>query len=179
MPTEIENQDSNEFMLLLLEHRHRIIAFIAKQLVNSNDVEDVFQKTSLVLWEKRDRYDARSSFFTWACGVAYNEIRNYVRTRQRDRLHFDAQLLDLLAKESEQEDEVTQIRLNALRECLKRLSDVQRQLVRQCYVDVASITSVAQEQGINRGALYKQLARIKQKLLSCIRLRIQTDGADV
>lgn len=179
MPAETEDQDSDKFMVLLMEHRHRIIAFIAKQLVNSNDVEDVFQKTSLVLWNKRKKYDPGSSFFTWACGVAFNEIRNYVRTRQRDRLHFDAELLDLLAKESEEEDEISQLRIAALQECLKKLSDAQRQLIRQCYLDVASITMVAKKQGINREALYKQLARIKKKLLSCVRLRIQADGADV
>ena len=85
------------FVTQLMEHRHRLYAFIAKQLANATDVEDVFQKTSLVLWQKMQQFDATRSFFHWACGIAFNEVRNVLTTQRRSRLHFDAELVELLA----------------------------------------------------------------------------------
>lgn len=45
-----EDEATDAFVARLMEHRHRIYAFIAKQLVNPADVEDVFQRTSIRPW---------------------------------------------------------------------------------------------------------------------------------
>ena len=83
-----------------MEHRHRIYAFIGKQLANPADVEDVFQKTSVVLWKKMEQFDLDGSFFHWACGIAFNEVRNFLTVQRRSKLHFDFDLLELLAQEA-------------------------------------------------------------------------------
>lgn len=163
-------------MLLLLAHRRRLTAFIAKQLVNSVDVEDVFQKTSLILWKKMDQFDPSYSFMTWACGIAFNEIRNHIRVKGRQRLYFNAELLDLMAAEAEQETELSQARMDALKACIAQLPVSQQQLIQQCYFDSDSTAHVADSKGISRGALYKQLARLRQKLLICIRGRIDSES---
>jgi len=164
------------FVALLMEHRHRIYAFIAKQLVNHADVEDVFQRTSLVLWKKMRDFDSNRSFFHWACGVAYNEVRNFLTVQRRSRLHFDADLVELMALEARDEEELSEARLNALRNCVSKLHDRQQQMLRQCYAGTASITEVAESLGRERGALYKQLARLRAGLLDCIRSRLAQEG---
>ena len=171
-----ENAATEAFVTQLMEHRHRIYAFIAKQLVHHADVEDVFQKTSVVLWKKMHQFDSGSSFFHWACGVAYNEVRNFLTNQRRNRLYFDADLVQLLAEEAKEEKEVSEARLNALRTCMSNLSERQREILRRCYDGTTSITSIAARLGRNRGALYKQLARLREKLLDCIRVRLAQDG---
>jgi len=160
-----------------MEHRHRLYAFIAKQLVNSADVEDVFQKTSVILWKKMGQFDADGSFFHWACGVAYNEVRNLLTVQRRSRLHFDVELVELLAEEAEAEAEHSESRLAALRDCMPRFSERQQEILRRCYMGSESITDVAESLGRERTALYKQLARLKARLLECMRLRIAPEGA--
>jgi RNA polymerase sigma-70 factor, ECF subfamily len=164
------------FVALLMEHRHRIYAFIAKQLVNHADVEDVFQRTSLVLWKKMRDFDSNGSFFHWACGVAYNEVRNFLTVQRRSRLHFDSDLVELMAHEARDEGELSEARLTALRNCVAKLHDSQQQTLRQCYAGTESITEVAESLGRNRGALYKQLARLRAGLLDCIRSRLAQEG---
>jgi RNA polymerase sigma-70 factor, ECF subfamily len=165
------------FMALLMEHRHRLYAFIAKQLVNPADVEDVFQKTSIVLWKKMQDFDAQGSFFHWACGIAFNEVRNFLTVQRRSRLHFDVELVELMAREAAEEDSLSESRLDALHLCLRELSERQQLILQQCYAGTESITEVAQQLGRERTALYKQLARLREKLLACIRLRITQEGA--
>jgi len=167
---------TDAFVARLMEHRHRIYTFIAKQLVNSADVEDVFQRTSIVLWKKMREFDPQGSFFHWACGVAYNEVRNFLTVRRRDRLYFDAELLDLLADEAREEGELSEARLDALRACISHLSERQQQILQRCYATANSITEAAASLGRNRGALYKQLARLRARLLDCIRLRLAREG---
>jgi RNA polymerase sigma-70 factor (ECF subfamily) len=121
-------------------------------------------------------FDLEGSFFHWACGVAYNEIRNFLTVQRRNRLYFDADLLELLAEEAKEEEELSEARLDALRSCMSNLSDRQRQILQRCYSRAASITEVAESLGRNRGALYKQLARLRGKLLACIRIRLAREG---
>lgn len=165
------------FVSLLMENRHRVYAFIAKQLVNPSDVEDVFQKTSIVLWKKMNQFDAEGSFFHWACGIAFNEVRNFLRVKQRSRLQFDGELVELLAEEAREESELSEQRLVALRRCMPRFSERQQEILRRCYMGTDSITDVAASLGRERGALYKQLARLKRKLLDCMRLQLAPEGA--
>jgi RNA polymerase sigma-70 factor (ECF subfamily) len=165
------------FMALLMEHRHRLYTFIAKQLVNPADAEDVFQKTSIVLWKKMRDFDTEGSFFHWACGIAFNEVRNFLTVQRRSRLHFDVELVELMAREAAEEESLSESRLDALRHCLRELSERQQLILQQCYAGTETITEVAQQLGRERTALYKQLARLREKLLACIRLRISQEGA--
>lgn len=167
---------SEEFVARLMEHRHRIYAFIAKQLVNPADAEDVFQKTSIVLWKKMHDFDSAGSFFHWACGIAFNEVRNFLTVKRRSRLYFDAELVELLAEEAKNEGELSEARLTAMRRCMERLSARQQEILRRCYLGAATITEVAEGIGRERGALYKQLARLKEKLIECIRIWLAREG---
>jgi RNA polymerase sigma-70 factor, ECF subfamily len=170
---------TDTFVTLLMEHRHRLYAFIAKQLVNPADVEDVFQKTSVVLWKKMNQFDRHGSFFHWACGIAFNEIRNFLTVQRRSRLHFDVELVELMASEAAEEESLSESRLDALRHCLRQISERQQQILRNCYTGTDSITEVANQLGRQRTALYKQLARLREKLLACIRLRLAQESASL
>lgn len=175
--TQPEADGTAAFMALLMQHRHRLYAFIAKQLVNPADVEDVFQKTSIVLWKKMSDFDADGSFFHWACGIAFNEVRNFLTVQRRSRLQFDLGLVELLAHEAAAEESLSESRLEALRQCLEQLSERQQAILRRCYNGSESIASVAEQLGRERTAFYKQLARLREKLLACIRLRLAQEGA--
>lgn len=171
-----DDNASDAFVAHFMEHRHRIYAFIAKQLVNPADAEDVFQKTSIVLWRKMTDFDPEGSFFHWACGVAFNEVRNFLTVQRRSRVYFDAELVELLAEEAKCEGELSEARLSALRHCMERLSERQQEILRRCYLGTSTISEVAEGLRRERGALYKQLARLKEKLIECIRVRLAHDG---
>ena len=164
------------FVAQLMEHRHRLYAFIAKQLVYAPDVEDIFQKTSVVLWRKMEQFDATKRFFSWACGIAFNEVRNFLTTQRRSRLHFDAELVELLAAEAQEEEELSEARLQALRACVGHLPDRQQRILQDCYGGSTTVSEVANGLGRSRDALYKQLARLRQRLLDCIRGRLAREG---
>ena len=59
---------------IMNESRHTSLAL----LPNEQDAQDVFQRTSLVLWQKFDQFDSDRDFLPWACGVAHYEVRNFL-----------------------------------------------------------------------------------------------------
>ncbi len=176
--SDSSSDSADAFVALLVQHRHSLYAFIAKQLVNSADAEDVFQRTSLLLWKKKDSFEPDGSFFHWACGFAFNEVRNFLTTQRRNKLLFDVELVELLAEQAKSEDTLSEIRLNALRKCISQLPRQQQEIIRRCYFGTTTIAEVAATLGRERGALYKQIARLKNKLFDCIQLRFARQGIE-
>ena len=54
----------------LQRHHRRLYGYVFTLLRNHQDAQDVFQQTSLVLWEKFDEFQPDTNFLTWACTVA-------------------------------------------------------------------------------------------------------------
>ncbi|MEK6235723.1 MAG: sigma-70 family RNA polymerase sigma factor [Planctomycetales bacterium] len=165
------------FVREFVANRHRIYGYIMRILPHPADAEDVFQRTSLILWRKMSEFDPDGDFFFWACGVAFYETRNFIRVQSRDRLYFDPELIQLIADESREQDAAVDARRLALNGCIDQLPDQEREIVKQCYVGDSTIGEVAEVLGRTSNALYKQLARIRRKLSDCIEGRLQAEGA--
>lgn len=155
-------------MSMLIQHRHSVFTFILKQVGNAADAEDVYQRTSLSLWKKKDAFEVGGNFYNWACGFAFNEVRNYRTRQRRNRLRFDAELAELIAAESESMAARADASLEALRGCMKQLSQRQQEILQRCFSSTESMTDVAASLDRSRGAFYKQIARLKSKLSACI-----------
>ena len=154
--------ETDAFVTLIVQHRHLLYAFIAKQLVNPADTEDVFQKTSLVLWKKMDTIRSARQFLSLGLWSRFQRSAQPSTKSGRNRLHFDSDLSELLAEESMAEEELTQARLKALDACMEKLSPRQQQILRRCYDGTSTISEVAGTLGRSRDALYKQLARLRE-----------------
>src|SRR5687768_4964962 len=63
-----------EFLKLFLAHQGDLKAFLASVVRDRGAVEDLFQETSLVLWQKYGEYDPARPFGAWARGIAANKI---------------------------------------------------------------------------------------------------------
>ena len=95
-----------EFAELLTHHQGQLLGYIYSLVRNLDDADDLFQQTSLVLWDKFDQYDPSRTFAAWACGVARYEVLNFLRARSRDRLYFSDELsLALIEAQEELEQE--------------------------------------------------------------------------
>ena len=74
-----------DFAGRLRSHQVQIFGYIYSLVRNFDDDDDLFQQTSLAMWNKYDKYDPGRSFVAWACVVARFEVSNFVRARSRQR----------------------------------------------------------------------------------------------
>jgi len=158
----------SEFVRLLTANSSRLFSFVLSLCVNRDDAEDVFQNTSVVLWEKFDSYERGTNFLAWACRISYFESLYHRRKTSRMRtisdaaweaLHADAlQAVDGAADQQE-----------ALTSCLNRLSAADRDLLEQRYFARMSVAEVAARCSKSIHAVYRALSRVHDSLLQCVR----------
>ncbi|HEX7899777.1 MAG TPA: sigma-70 family RNA polymerase sigma factor [Planctomycetota bacterium] len=156
------------FVAEFARHRDRLFAYVYSLLPRREDAEDVFQRTSVVLWQKVGTWETGVDFLSWACGVAFYEVRNFLRVSGRDRLRFGDALLERLAQERAATLATRDERVAALEGCLRALDAAERELVRRAYGDDLSVRALAGESGKAAQTLYNRLNQIRRKLFECV-----------
>jgi RNA polymerase sigma-70 factor (ECF subfamily) len=161
----------DEFIGLLTAHKHQVFNLIFCIVHSLADAEDVFQQTSLALWQNFDQFQPDSDFGAWAATIARHRILNFLRTKRRERLYFSGSVIEQLADCPFDSGPQKGARLRALSECRQRLSDNDQTLVAHCYGG-EPICSVADRIGRPVQAVYKSLARIRRMLFDCIERKL-------
>lgn len=156
------------FVAEFARHRDRLFAYVYSLLPRREDAEDVFQRVSVVLWQKIGTWERDVDFPSWACGVAFYEVKNFLRVSGRDRLRFNDALLERLAEERPATLAARDERVAALDGCLRKLDAAERELVRRAYADETSVRALAAESGKAAQTLYNRLHQIRRKLFDCV-----------
>ncbi len=165
-----------QFLALYSRDRDRLFGYIYALLPHQADAEDVFQRSSLLLWNKFSLYDPERPFLPWACSLAHYEVRNFVRSANRDRLQFDEELIEKLADAKTHQVDQGDERLDALRMCLKSIKQVERDLVELAYRGEATIKEFAENSGGPTQTLYNRISLARRKLLACVKRRLAQQG---
>lgn len=168
-----------EFAERLGRHQTQLFGYIYSLVRDFNEADELFQQTSLVLWEKFDTYDRTRSFIAWACGVARIEVSNFLRARSRERLFFSDGLGFLLIdahEEFERERERREEHHAALAECMQKLRVRDQELLEDCYGQQLRIPEVARARGRSTHSLHNSLRRIRRSLFVCIRRVLEQGG---
>ncbi len=167
-----------QFVERFVRSQDRIYAYVGMLLPNRTDAEEVFQQTSLVLWKKWQQFDASRDFVTWACGIAHNEVRNFLRKHHKDsgRVCLSEEVLATVAQARLELHDVLDARRQALRHCLDRLEPDNRDLLERCYAGKDSIKTIAQGRGQPPNAVYMVLKRLRRALFDCINRTLAAEG---
>jgi RNA polymerase sigma-70 factor (ECF subfamily) len=166
-----------EFLTLFARDRDRLYSYIYSMLPHAADAEDVFQRASILLWSKFDQFERERSFLAWARGVAFYEVRNFLRTSSRDRLQFTEELVAQIAQRTVETAPHQEDRLTALRGCLERLPEGPRKLVSHVYSKGGTIQELAEASGRAVQTLYNQLSQTRRKLLECVEQKLAEGAA--
>lgn len=156
------------FVEFFLRYQSRIYRYIVSLVPNRADADELFQQTSLTLWKIWDRYDPERDFVSWACGIAHNHVRNFLRKRKVQPLVLSDDLVETLGQLRLVQSADLEERQQALTDCLERLPSHQQQLLAQCYGSEQTIKDVAADTQRTPGSLYKALERIRLALYDCI-----------
>lgn len=124
---------STEFVQLFTRAQRPVFLYILSLIPRPVEAEEILQETNLVIWTKARQFQSGTNFRAWACQIAYFEVMKYRSRKHRDKLHFNPELLDLIATESLQQSELLDRRRQALAECLAKLREQDRILIQTRY----------------------------------------------
>src|SRR6516165_6135928 len=166
-----------DFAERLARHQTQLFGYIYSLVRDVDDADDLFQQTSLVLWDKFDQFDPSRSFVGWACGVARYEVLNFLRARSRNRLYFTDELnLALIEAQEDLEQEQLEERRDALTGCMKKLRERDQDLLETCYGRSIEIRDVAVARGRSTQSIHNSLRRIRRALFECVRRSLAHGG---
>ena len=104
----------SRFSELFEQHGRTIYGHIRTLVPNASDADEVFQETSVTLWQKFDQYRPEADFRAWACRIAYYKVLK-LRDRQiRSPRLFSPEFLDLVSEEMIVMSDVLDARTEAL-----------------------------------------------------------------
>lgn len=162
------------FVPLFTASERRLRSFIFGMVPSLQDVDEIMQEVSIVLWKKFHQYEPGTEFIRWAYAVARYEVLLYRRKKARDRLCFSEELLDLLADEYPEDNDVLEAERSALNICLKKMAQGERELLLMVYSKDLKINEIADASGWTATSLYKRLNRMRERLLTCVENRVRT-----
>jgi RNA polymerase sigma-70 factor (ECF subfamily) len=168
-----------EFITELTEHQGILHAFLASLMPGVPEVDDVRQRTNLILWEKRSEFEPGTSFKSWALAVAYWQARRWMSERKRgDWLVVNDALAQKLIRHIEVQPKMpANAAVSALRNCLAKLRDADRLLVLSHHQHEKSLAECGRIFHRSPKSLSVSLVRIRAALRRCIKSELSVEEA--
>ena len=166
---------SAEFIQLFTRTQRPMFLYILSLVPRPVDAEEILQEANLIVWTKSQQFQPGTNFRAWACQIAYYEVLKYRERKQRDKLHFNPELLEMIAAESIQQAELLDRRRQALAECLQKLKETDRTLIQTRYSPDGEGPGIADQLGRPINSIYQSLSRIRKSLLECINRRLAAE----
>jgi RNA polymerase sigma-70 factor, ECF subfamily len=173
----IEGDRNAVFVEMLTQHQRKLYGYIYSLIPNTSDADDLLQETNIALWQNKSDFRLGTNFLTWACRIAFFRVKNFLKTRNRQHVHFDEELLSKLSDIRMEETEIYAVHSVLLINCLQKLSVESRELLKLRYDGSHSIQEVAKQMGRPVGSLYNSLSQIRLKLWECIRFALKEEGS--
>lgn len=165
-----------EILRFLMQSRERISAAAWVVVQDAHVAEDIFQNTVLKAVTKDVAFDVEAALLSWAYITARRDGLNWVRKHRRESVGCDPELLALLEKDWQSESPgPAGDRIDALRECMEKLPDKSKQLLRLRYFEGLSCGEISDQVDAKLDAVYKRLSRIHQALRTCVELKMEPE----
>lgn len=156
------------FLRLWMQHEPELRAFVRSCCPKTQEVDDVMQEVSVAALRKFSTLDNHSAFGAWACLIARYELLTARRRHARDRLVLSEDIITMLADEGVCELELRKEQLQALDQCIEKLTPDRRKIAISAYSNGTTIREMARQMKKTEGSLYQMLARIRTELHRCV-----------
>jgi RNA polymerase sigma-70 factor (ECF subfamily) len=172
-----DSQRRDAFARLFAQHDRWLFAYLVSLLGSSAHAEEVFQEVCVVLWREYETFELGTDFVKWVSVIAHNQVHRFRRQQRRVGPQLSDEAVDLLAVDAAQRVDLLESRQEALRRCLEKLPETDRDLVRHCYTDTrVTFKTAARNLGRPVNTVYKALNRIRRVLYECIERTLAAEG---
>lgn len=156
--------------ILMIAYGAPLVAFALRAVRDRELAKDVRQQVFLEAYQGIDKFEGRSTLWSWLCGIAYHRCLDELRRGRRTGPLDDFDVLDGLAglpDPSMDEDRIA--KRCALERCLGKLPTTMRaQLLMRCFLGL-SYAEIAEVVGDPAGTVQVRISRILPPLRRCLR----------
>ncbi len=159
--------ESERFGEIVARHRDRVYRFVLLKVQDRTVAEDLAQDTFVEAYRSLARFDGRSRFSTWLCGIALNITRNYGNRAPERKYRFDpATVMDGMASSalSPLEETLRAEQMAMLRRALGALTADLREPLLMVTLEELSYEEVGRLLGIPAGTVKSRVFRARREL---------------
>ncbi len=167
---------AEEIVQLLTRYQRRLLAYIRSLIPGRADAEDVLQEVNLFVWRNAHEFQPGSNFGAWAYRIAHFHVLTWRKRQARSKVCFSEALVEQLAGTAAEQAERADDRLDALEECVRKLSTEDRELVRLRYEVGGTAAVLAERLGRTAKAVYHALNRAHLRLLACVQRALDAEA---
>lgn len=161
----------NAFEVLVREHHRRLMGYALSLVRQENDAKDIVQDAFVVAFRKMAGFDASRDFGAWMRGII--RLKYLEWTRSRKEVVVDNETLENIENEHAAWDKAVADgrvdALEALGECVKKLTEAAKQTVTLFYMEHQSCSVIASICHVTEVTVFKRLQRARDELADCVR----------
>jgi RNA polymerase sigma-70 factor (ECF subfamily) len=167
------DQRQADFEKLVIEHHVRLRAFVRSLGVDPDWVDDVAQEAFLTAFRELDKFDRTRDFGKWLRGIAANIVRNELRKDARRQRILSTELAELLMRQQAESAARTEpVAVDAVRDCIQKLSSISRKVVRGRYHDGLVASEIAEQLDLSAANVRQMLVKIRRQVRQCVELHV-------
>lgn len=156
--------DSRAFALLVDANQQRVRGFLRRFMGHWSDADDLAQEAFVTAWMRLDRFEGRSSFCSWVCGIGYrlgrDARRAHGRTLERDT--------SWAALQQDMEEAVPLEDRIALAKAMAALPHDQRAAIALCLGEGFSHSEAAAVLNLPLGTVKSHVTRGRERLVRAL-----------
>lgn len=170
------NIEHRRFVSLLVPNQKRIQAFILTLVPNVNNAEDIYQETLSTMWDKFSTFEKGTDFVAWGVTIAKYKVLEFRAKQQKNKVQFTDKIYGMLESVATSNMSIANDRLDALKNCVHKLSAKEKELLKMRYSLDLSFRKMSLRVGKTSPAIYRIMASIHSKLALCVRSVVHQGG---
>ncbi len=179
----IGKQDQAAFEELYKAFSRKVYAYALNMLKDHVRAEEVLVDTMHLVWRNPLQFRGDSQFSTWLIGIARNKALMVFRGQRPDEDHADLEDIAETEAADDAEEGFAQLaqrqRADGVRHCMDKLSDEHRECLHLVFYEGYSLAEVAAVQRCPENTVKTRLFHARQKIKNCLRLLLESEGANV
>jgi RNA polymerase sigma-70 factor (ECF subfamily) len=160
--------DRERVISLISSNYPELLRFAFTLLPHQHDAQDVLQEALLAITRKFSEYDPDRPFLPWASRFVYIHAIKSMERNASGPTYLSPELMEVLARERQEEGPALAARSLALTQCLDRLRPEDRKVINGRYFTDTPLEELAPRLGMSRRTLFRRLDHIRWSLLECI-----------
>lgn len=171
-PNAIRFAAHEVFEILCREHAPMLSVYLRAAVHDAAEEDELFQRTLISAWQSLDRFDRSRPFGPWLRGIAANHVLAWRRSRRRAPASLEQEFLETLAVSAasleQRAGDTLDERLESLRECVARLPEDAREMLRLRYTEELDGPAMAARLSVTVEAIKKRVQRARTALATCL-----------
>jgi RNA polymerase sigma factor (sigma-70 family) len=166
----MEKSLENIFLNAFETNKNRIFRICTSYSTDNEDAKDLFQEVLLHLWKSLPSFKNESNIDTWVYRITINvclRAKQFSDKKQKHFIKIDGLKLENIGETTNSNEKEKQFL--KLSECVKKLEGVEKSII-LLYLEDSSYKEISQVLGLTENHVAVKIKRIKNKLLTCLKL---------